>query len=219
MEEERCELSLPNGWRTHGVAGLSWRNAGSNDVYFFYLAKLQWTMTLPEGAYNLSHWNNILVFRRMTEKGNKSIDTLYAQPAGQGSTIWNFSLPSDIPDMRCTAVDVISDKMYRGFTYVVGKNSIFTFGGGTLFALDPRTGKLKWRHSVANDPIVKKESISMESAEMVEGLGSIFLISGNTLVRFDVSSMSAVAVLRKDLYDGPLPVLVGGAVYCFTQRH
>lgn len=219
VEEERSELSLPNGWRSHGVAALSWHNAGSNDIYFFGRSQLQWIMTLPEGAYNLSHWNNILVFSRVTEKGNKLIYTLYAQPAGKASAIWNFSLPPDIPDKNWGAADFLSDKMVRGFSYAVGRKYVFAFGGGTLFALDPQTGKLKWRHSVSKDPVIKQNAVSIDSAEMIEGSAGLFLTSRNALIRFDLTSMSAVSVLRKDLYEGPSPIIVDGAIYCFTQRN
>jgi hypothetical protein len=218
VEDERSEISLANGWRSHGVAGLSWRNSGSNKVYFFLRSQLQWTMTLPDGAYNLSHWNDILVFSRMTEEGNKIIDRLYAQPAGKTSTIWRFSLPSDIPDRRLVGPDVISDKIVRGLTYMVGKSHVFAFGGGTLFALDPQTGKVIWRHSVSNDPIIKKNAVTMDSAYMMEGGSSLFLTYENTLVRFDLVSTNTAAVLRKDVFDGPLPIFVDGAIYCFTQR-
>jgi hypothetical protein len=71
VEEERCEISLPKGCRSRGVAGLSWRNAGGNDVYFFRGSRMQWSMTLPEGAYNLSHWNEILVSVDTVKKGTE----------------------------------------------------------------------------------------------------------------------------------------------------
>jgi outer membrane protein assembly factor BamB len=109
--------------------------------------------------------------------------------------------------------------MIRPLSYVVGKSYVFAFGGGTLFALDPRTGKLIWRHSVSNDSVIKKNAVSIEEAEMLEGAHGIYLISGNALARFDPTSMSTVAVLRKNLYEGPLLIVIDGALYCFTQRH
>src|SRR6185312_12267340 len=127
VEEERSEISLPNGWRSRGVAGLGWRNSGSNNIYFFQGSFWKWSMTLPDGAYNLSHWNNILIYSRGTEQSNTLISTLYAQPAGSESTIWNFSLPSDIPSKPFASFDVFSDKMIRSFSYSIGKKYIFTF--------------------------------------------------------------------------------------------
>lgn len=218
VEEERCEISLPNGWRSHGVAGLSWRNAGSNNIYFFCGSTLTWSMILPEGAYNLSHWKDILIFRRNTEEGNRIIDRLHAQPAGQNSTSWVFALPEDLPDRKWGGADFISDKTYRGFSHTVGKNAIFAFGGGTLFALDPRTGRLLWRHSVSGDPAVKNRDVFMDNAEIIEGEDRLILVSGNAMIGFDRRSESPMTVLRKDLYDGPSPVFVAGSVYCFTQR-
>ena len=100
MEEERSELSLPNGWRSHGVAGLAWRNSGKNSIYFFQGSQLKWTMILPDGAYNLAHWKDILIYRRHTEDNKRITDTLYAYPAGRDSTTWSFALPNDIPDRR-----------------------------------------------------------------------------------------------------------------------
>jgi hypothetical protein len=129
-----------------------------------------------------------------------------------------FALPKDIPDRRWGGSDFISDKIIRSLSYVIGKNEIFAFGGGTLFALEPRTGKLLWRHAISDDPVVRNNAVSIDSAEMIEGEGQLFLISGSTMVRFDRKSNSTVAVLRKNLCEGPLPIVVGGSLYCFTQR-
>jgi outer membrane protein assembly factor BamB len=218
VEEERGELSLPNGWRSHGVAGLSWRNAGENNICFFRATKLEWTLTLPEGAYNLAHWNNILIYRRYTEGTKKIIDTLYAQPAGRDSTSWSFALPSDIPDRSMSGGDVITDRTHRGFTHAVGKDHIYAFGAGNLFTLDPQTGQLLRRHTLSEDPVIKTNSVSIESAEMVESGGQLYFFTRNELVRFDLDSNSTAAVLRRNLYDGPLPLIYNGTAYCFTQR-
>lgn len=158
--DERGELWLPNGWVSHGVSRLPWWNAGTNQIYFFdrYHWALQWSMTLPEGAYNLSHWNNILVFRKSVKKGNKRIGILYGQTAGQNLPMWEFSLPTDVPDMEVHTADVVGPPaISRDFVYDVGKQEIFVFGGGTLFALRPSTGKILWRHSISNDSVLKKE--------------------------------------------------------------
>jgi outer membrane protein assembly factor BamB len=219
VEEERGEITLPNGWRSHGVAGLSWRNAGSNDIYFFEGSKMEWSMILPEGAYNLSHWNDILIYRRYTEEARRIIDRLYAQPAGQNSTIWVFALPKDLPDRPWGAADFISDKTVRGFSYTVGKQTVFTFGSGTLFALDPKTGKLSWRYAVKDDPAVKKNALSsMDDAEIIEAESGLILFSEKTIVRFDQKPKPHATVLRNDLFDQPSPIVAGGSIYCFTQR-
>jgi hypothetical protein len=55
-------------------------------------------------------------------------------------------------------------------------------------------------------------------AEMIEGDGQLFLVTETALTRFDLGSKSIAAILRRDLYDGPLPIIAGGAVYCFTQQ-
>jgi outer membrane protein assembly factor BamB len=111
--------------------------------------------------------------------------------------------------------------MCRTLTYTVGKNYVFAFGGGTLFALDPLTGRLLWRHAVSTDPVIRKNVIPMENAHLIEGSDGLFLIYGNLLqtilVRLDLTSKS-VTFLRSDLREQPLPVVVDGAIYCFTQR-
>jgi outer membrane protein assembly factor BamB len=218
VNEERSEISLPNGWRSRGIAGLSWRNSGSNTVYFFQGSFLKWAMTLPDGAYNLSHWKNILIYSRGTEQDKTLINTLYAQPVGSGSTIWNFSLPSDIPSKPWASGDFFSDKMIRSFSYSIGKKYIFTFGGGTLFALDPQTGKVMWRHRMSDDSVIRDDHISIENAEILEGSAEVFLFSKNALVQFDLNSRSTAAVVRKNVYEGLKPIIVDGAIYCFTQR-
>lgn len=218
VEEERRELSLPNGWRSHGVAGLSWRNAGENDICFFQATKLKWTLTLPEGAYNLANWNNTLIYRRYTEEKNRVIDTLYAQSAGRDSTSWSFALPSDIPDQPMSAADFITDRTHRGFTHAVGKDHIYTFGAGTLFILDPQTGKLLQRHTVSEDPVIKTDGLSIRSAEITESGGHLYLVTRKELIRFDLESNATAAVLRKDLHDGPLPLIYNGTAYCFTEH-
>ena len=40
----------------------------------------------------------------------------------------------------------------------------------------------------------------------------------NFAEELDMKSKSTKAVIRKDLYDGPTPIVVDGAIYCFTQR-
>ncbi len=219
VEEERSEITLPNGWRSKGIAGLSWRNAGSNHVYFLRKAELKWTMTLPDGAYNLAHWNEILIYKRSTEEGKRIISTLCAQPAGKETVIWRFTLPEDIPDRPFQSFDFTSDRTIRFFSYLVGKNYVFAFGGGTLFALDPKTGGLLWRHSVAGDPVVRSHTLSMDSADIVENDGSLLLVSASTMLRFDLNSKTVAAVLREDLHQyGPSPIVANGAIYCFTER-
>lgn len=219
VEEERCEISLPNGWRSRGLVGLSWRNWGTNHVRFFRGPALQWTMILPHGAYNLAHWNDILIFRKYADEGNRIIDTLYAQAAGKEAMIWKFNLPKDIPDRPFESFDSKSDRTVNGFSYLAGKNRVFVYSGGTLFALDPKTGALLWRHSLLLDPVVKDNALSMDSAEIIESDEGLLLASENVLIRFDLNSKTTVAVLRKNLNRyGVLPIVVGDAVYCFTER-
>ncbi len=178
-------------------------------------------MALPYGAYNLAHWNDILLFCQSTEEGKKIIDTLYAQPAGKETTIWKFTLPEDIPDRPFGSYDFRdSDRSVRRFSYLVGKNHVFAFGGGTLFALDPKTGTLLWRHSIAADPAVKANArLWMDDADIIESDGSLLLVSAGTMLRFDLDSKAIAAELRTDLHhDGPSPIVACGAGYCFTER-
>jgi outer membrane protein assembly factor BamB len=147
------------------------------------------------------------------------IDRLYAQPAGQNSTTWVFALPKDIPDRQWGAADVISDKTVRGFSYTVGRQTVFTFGGGTLFALDPKTGKLLWRYAVKDDSEVERNALSStDDAEIIEAESGLILVSKNTIIRFDQKPKPHARVLRTDLFDEPSPIVAGGSIYCFTQR-
>jgi outer membrane protein assembly factor BamB len=218
LDRDRSEIELPNGWRSHSFVNPSTQSEGSNSLYFFKGPKLQWTMKLPQLAFVLSNWNDILVCGRQTKEGLKWVDTLYGQVAGTDSAIWEFRLPSDIPDRKMPPTDVLSDDVSRMFTSLIGKTNIFVFGGGTLFAPDPQTGKLLWRHSVVDDADVKKNAVPLDNADMIQGDESLFLISEGALVRFDLGSKSATAVLRKDLCSSPLPIYIGGAIYCFTAK-
>jgi outer membrane protein assembly factor BamB len=219
--DERGEIWLPNGWVSHGVSRLPWWNAGTNQIYFFdrYHWELKWSLTLPEGAYNLSHWSNVLVFRKGIKKDNKRIGILYGQPAGRNSPIWEFALPADVPDVSIRTFDVVGPPtISRDFTYTVGKQEIYVFGGGTLFALGPDTGKTLWRYNVSGDPALKKKSIQLDYADVLEMGDDLILSSGTTLARFNKKPRSAVAVIRNDLHDNPLPISCDGFVYCFTER-
>jgi outer membrane protein assembly factor BamB len=216
--EERSELLLPNGWVSYGVARLPWWNARSNNVYFFDRRTwdLAWTVTLPEGAYNLSHWRDILVFCKTRDENGKWTSRLYAQPAGSPVPTWEFTLPKDIPDRESETFDAPGPpKIVRAFSYTVGSRSVFAFGNGAVFALEPRSGKVLWRH-VVRDEKVKGDSFSY--GEVIETEANILLASGSVLARLDESSGGKLSVLRRDLYNGPTPVCVGTGVYCFTER-
>ena len=218
MREERSEISLPNGWRSKGLVDLPWRNDGSH-VRFLRNAKLQWTMALPYGAYNLAHWNDILVFCQYTEEGKRNIDTLYAQPAGKETTTWKFTLPEDIPDEPFEDFDFRSDRTVRSFSYLVGKEHVFAFGGETLFALDPQTGKLLWRRSVVIDPLKKAKARMRGHVDLIESDRSLLLVSRSDMLRFDLDSKMVAAELRTNLhYPSALTIVACGAVYCFTER-
>jgi hypothetical protein len=217
--EERSELSLPNGWISYGVARLPWWNSGSNKVYFFDRRSwdLKWTVTLPDGAYNLSHWQDILIFRKTKDENHKWTSHLYGQPAGSATPSWEFTLPKDIPDREAHASDVIGPpRICRDFSYTVGKQSILAFGNGTLLVLEPRSGKLLRRYSIPSEGGETKPK-RFEYAEIVETEANLFLASGNSLARVDESSKTKFSVVRSDLYDNPTPVSVGTVIYCFTQ--
>jgi len=167
----------------------------------------------------LSHWNNMLVFRKSVEKDNKYTGILYGQPAGRDSPVWKFTLPADVPDVAIRTSDVVGPPtISRDFTYTVGKREIYVFGGGTLFALDPNSGKTNWRYVVSSDSTQKKKTIRLDYADVLEIGDDLILSSGSTLARFNKNTPSIIAVLRKDLHDNPLPISCEGFVYCFTER-
>ncbi len=220
--DERAELLLPNGWVSHGVSRLPWWNAGTNQIYFFdrYHWELQWSMTLPEGAYNLVNWSNVLVYYKWDRKGTNYLGTLYGQKAGNNVPAWKFTLPADVPDeVVPPAFDAPGPPgVSREFSYAVGEQAIFACGGGALFALEPGTGKILWRYSFANDPVLKTSSFNLNRADILELNDDLVLISGETLARFNKTSRLISAVLRKDIYYNPAPIVCGGFIYCFTQQ-
>jgi len=214
--EERSELLLPNGWISYGVARLPWWNSRSNKVYFFDRRswELKWTMILPEGAYNLSHWQDILIFRKTREENHRWTSRLYGQLAGSASPSWEFTLPKDIPDREARSPDVVGPPtICRDFSYTVGKQFAFAFASGNLFVIDPRSGKLSWRYSLPQGNLK-----GFESAEVVETEANLVLATGTILARIDKSPKSKFSIFRNDLYDGPTPVSVGTLIYCFTQH-
>ena len=218
--DERGELWLPNGWVSHGVSRLPWWNSGTNLVHFFdrYRWELKWSLTLPEGAYNLANWSNMLVFRKSVEKDNKRTGILCGQLAGRNTPTWEFALPSDVPDVAVHTFDVIGPPIIsRDFTYTVGQREIYVFGGGALFALDPNTGKTRWRHNISGDSALKKASLKMQYADVLETDDSLILSSDNILAKFSIKSPARISVIRNDLRDNPLPISCEGFIYCFTE--
>jgi hypothetical protein len=221
--EERCELHLPNGWISYGVARLRWWNAGSNKIHFFDSSKweLKWTLTLPEGAYNLAHWENLLVFYKGKEENHKRTGRLFGQLAGRPSPNWEFSLPREIADVtiRSPAPDVVGPPVIsRGFTYAIGDNEIYTFGNGALIALDPRNGKPLWRYGIARDPVIVKNVVHFDFAQIIVAEDNLLLVSQGAMVKFNKVSQPKAMVVRKDFHDGPMPVVAEGLLYCFTEH-
>jgi len=216
--DERSELLLPNGWVSQGAGRLPWFWNLSNKVHFFDCGDLKWTVTLPEGTDELSHWRDILVFHKMRHEDRKRTSYLYGQPAGSPSPSWEFTLPNDIPDREGRASHVVGPRgILRDFSYTVGKQSVFVFGNGALFALEPRSGKVLWRHLVRDDRKEGKPH-SFDYGEIIEAEANILLASQNLLGRLDESSETKLSVLRRDLYEGLSPVSVGTVIFCFTTR-
>jgi outer membrane protein assembly factor BamB len=216
----RSELNLPNGWISRG-AGLCACPPDAGKIYFFNQTsgELQWTFTLPGNATHLSHWDNTLLFQKSEKKEGKTVDALYAQPAGKDAPIWEFVLPSVVPDAinRGPADVAGSPTTVRQFSYYVGKKEIFVIGNGFLFALDPATGKILWQCDLTADPLLKKENIHLQGADMLESGNDLLLVS-DLLIRFSKTSRSASAVLRKDMYSQYGQFLAGGYLYCYTAK-
>jgi outer membrane protein assembly factor BamB len=220
-----CELVLSNGWSSQGVTNLAWHNIGTNLIYFFDAhSNMVWKMTLPEGAYNLANWHDVLVYSQYVEEHKNLVDHLFGQTAGKGNPIWEFILPNDIPSLDQIGGDFIGPKNYlRTFTYKVGKDSILVFGGGTLFSLAPTTGIVEWRSQVSSDTVVKRSKSKFNSAYVAEAGGDLLLLSDQTLLRFKKASRPVISLLRDDIdmdsfYQGKLPVYIDGKIYCVIDR-
>ena len=212
--DERAELILSNGWISYGVARLPWWNCGTNRIFFFDRRTwdLMWILTLPDGAYNLAHWHDVLIFRKYAQEKHKFVDHLYGQPAGSPAPAWEFILPTDIPDFEARAPDVIGSTICRTFAYAVGKQKIFVSANGVLFTLDPRNGKVISRYSIPQSPG------SFACADLLETDRNLVLTSGNFMAGFEETPKPRFSVICMNVFSEVSPISVSGSLYCFTQH-
>jgi hypothetical protein len=224
------ELVLSNGWASHGITNLTWdnvgwNNAGPNSIYFFEgHSNIVGKTTLPAGAYNVTNWNDVLIYSKNVKEHKQLVDHLFGQTAGESNPRWEFILPNDIPALDQIGGDFIGPTNYlRTFAYKVGKDSIFVFGGGTLFSLAPTTGIVEWRSDVSSDPVVKRTKSKFKYAYVAEAGGDLLLLSDQILLRLNKASRHVISLLRNDIdmdsfYQGKLPVYIDGKIYCVIDR-
>lgn len=221
IHEERTEIELPNRWISYGLGRLRLWNSGTNKIHFFHKFSwdLQWTLTLPEGAYKLDHWQEMLIFRSTVgARSPLAVDMLHGQRAGRKAPDWKFTLPKDIPKRERETGGIGPPAFARDFSYTVGNSDVFIFGNRVLFGLDPSTGKIRWRSALpAESPDRGEVTAPFEEGEVLELGDQLILFSENVLARFNKKT-HAISILRKDLSDVSVQMVFDGSIYCFTDK-
>jgi outer membrane protein assembly factor BamB len=121
-------------------------------------------------------------------------------------------VPPDVPRLR------------RAFHYAVDAESIFVFGNGFLFALNPATGAVKWMHDINSSRPLKSTAVSLNHALVLPAGGERVALLGilgeasNPLVSVTGGKNAVVKVLRTDLDFGRDAVTHEGSIYCFTAE-
>ncbi len=114
--------------------------------------------------------------------------------------------------------------MRRGMCYAVGDRSIFVFGNGFLFVLDPESGALKRDLEIAAAAALKEMPFRLAWAAVHSAgdnntvLASDNPESPNLLVNVGWTPTPTVQLLRRDLLDGSSVVAHSGSIYCFTAE-
>ena len=224
-ETDQGEIVLSNGWTSYGIERLKGLNDQINPVYFFDQSfELKWKMNLPKGAYDFTSWNNVVVYKKRGREGGQLVDRLFGQDAGHDSSKWNFVLPTDlaIQGEFLQGDASLPVSFSRSFTYINGKESIYLYGSGTLFALRPTTGEVEWHYTVSNDELVRHVNASFDRALIEDAGDDLILVSRRIMIRFDIATRRPDLVLRNDLLDienpAALPICNGGFIYCFTSK-
>ncbi len=213
--DPRSELRLSNDWVSHGLGALPLWSAGSNTIHFTD-SRLQpvWALHLPEGAYNLTSWRDILSFvgwGASKEGGRK----LYAQRAGEDSVLWEFTPFKDVVGASDRGRALFAQVGLRVFP---GNQELFAVSSGHIFALEPASGKVLWTYAVNTDPIIRKEGAIFLSMELLDSGEHLFLTSDHLMVKFSKSEKKVEQVFLRDVLSFPEPFLSEGFVHCFTAH-
>lgn len=228
--DEREEIYLSNGWMSRGVPRLSMGDV--DRIYFFTTPPREdpaagaavWTLNLPGRLEILKAWHDTVLYLHTRYEVDVATSTLVATRAGDSRPAWRFELPASVPTMIPLNRLPMDRGPSREFSYSVGEASIFVFGNGVLFALDPATGKTRWSKDVAQDPgiVATGKPLLHGSVQVVSPgdrviLSSRSLIGPDLLVSVPAGGSGACRVLRTDLHDGSMLAAYDGFVYCFTE--
>lgn len=233
MLDERNELYLSNGWKSYGIKFISWD--GVRTIRFFQAGRPMnqdpigtwrevWTWTLPDGVDRIASWQSNILHVRFRMEKDVAIETLVAIKAGNDRPLWKFELPTTVPSVEDEPLPPGKPMMRRGITYAVGEKSIFVFGNGFLFVLDPETGSLKRELEVAAAVALKDVSFKLNWAAVHSAGDSNTVLASdnpetpNLLVNVGWTPTATVQLLRSDLLDGSSVIAHNGSIYCFTAE-
>ena len=90
----REEFKLDNGWITHGLPRINWRNITDNLLYFFDADSLalRWKIVLPKGTDEVRILKDMLLYTR--REGFQTC--LYGRVVGAPKPKWKFTIPKDV---------------------------------------------------------------------------------------------------------------------------
>jgi hypothetical protein len=234
MLDERNELNLSNGWRSFGMKRLNWDAVPT--VHFFQaessakqgragLWEIAWVWNRPQGAEDLSASGTNILYVQYRMEGELAIATLIALQAGTEKIVWTFKLPDEVPalmDEDTLPPDV--PRLRRAFHYAVSAESIFVFGNGFLFALNPATGAVKWKHGINGSRSLRTAAVALNHALVLPAGGDRVALLGvrmeasNPLVSVTGGRNEVVKILRSDLDFARHAVAHDGSIYCFTAE-
>jgi hypothetical protein len=219
--DPRSRIELPNGWKSDGIMKSDEQQVGFLDFYDDYGA-FKWRLAFETGDHErigpILTWSNIIIFQRTVRDGGTIlVSHLFGQLAGQSEPAWEFVLPEDVPTADMNGGDVLCEKCMRSFSCALSRTNIFIYGSGTLFSIDPATGKTIWRHTVSADAVIlqSKDPSLLINAEIIDAGDAILLDSWRWLIRFDKQSRKTTAILRSDLSFDPSPLYVQDSLFCF----
>ncbi len=231
MLDERNELYLSNGWKSYGIKRLDWD--GVPTIHFFQAGssqnsigtwKLVWTWTRPEGTQSITSWDSNILYIQYRMQNDTGVETLTTIRAGSENPVWKFELPAEVPTLEYFPLPPDVPQKRRGFDYAVGEKSIFVFGNGFVFALDPETGAVKRKLDLNSTVVLKSASIKLQWATVQSASDDNALVLGseieqpNVLVNVVWKPTATVQILRRDLLDGRSAIAHGGSIYCFTAE-
>lgn len=198
------EVKLANGWVLHGF---SQGNSKTLEFQDPATKKIVWTIAASDYPEYVRAWDDV-VFYAHGYLGNEAV--IYACPAGATQPRWTV-------DVNAVLGLQGRDRLTRVALQVIG-GTLYAEANEHVFAIDPATGKLRWRMDLARALGVKFEPDiyggALNLAVFAEEQGVLVVAFEKRVVAIDTAKRKVLWHLEPDTFPHcPYPAVEGGVVY------